>query len=105
MEQVTKKNRNLLFFTVTVTITLYTTIAVIGNLTMKTVIYMCAVDRLVTLQCITLTFSYDKRDIVGLIPFLKKRTSETVEDEEKSSSEEIHPRCSLSTSIVIMSGF
>jgi len=102
MEQVTKKNRNLLLFTVTVTIALYTTIAVAGNLTMRTVIHLGAVDRLVTLQCITMTFSYGKRDFICFIPFLKRRTPETVEQEEKSSSDEIQPRNSLSTSIFIM---
>jgi hypothetical protein len=106
MERMTKKNRNLLCITVTVTIGVYTAIAVIGDLSMRTVIYMCAIDRLVTLQCITMTFSYDEREYfychACFILFLKKRQQESVE-EEKSHSVEIYPRNSVSTSIVFMS--
>jgi len=106
MERMTERNRNLLLFTVTVTISLYTAIAVAGNLTMRTVIYLCAIDRLVTLKCITMTFAYDRREYyycyAFFILFLEDRTSETVE-EEYSSFQEINPRNSVSTSLVSIS--
>jgi hypothetical protein len=106
MERMTKRNRNLLLFTVTVTITFYTTIAVVGNLAMRTVIYMCAIDRLVTLKCITMTFAYDRREYyycyAFFILFLEDRTSETVGD-EYSSFQEIHPHDSVSTTLVSIS--
>lgn len=59
--RITEINRNLLFITVLCTLVVMLTIAVVGDLKMRTVIYMCAMDRLITLQCITMTFSYDKR--------------------------------------------
>jgi len=62
MRKMTEKNRNLLLFTVTVTISLFTVIAVVGTMDMRTVICMGTIDRLVTLQCITMTFSYDGRE-------------------------------------------
>jgi len=62
MRKMTERNRNLLLLTVMVTISIYTVIAVVGTLHMRTVIYMCTIDRLVTLQCITMTFSYDGRE-------------------------------------------
>jgi hypothetical protein len=101
MERMTEKNRNLLFCTVTVTIGLYTTLAVIGDLPMRTAIYMAAIDRLVTLQCITMSFSYDMREIIYFFPFLKKRNPIILE--EKSCSEEVHPRISASTSLIVIS--
>jgi len=72
-------------FSVLITIGMYTTIAVFGKLHMRTVIYMCAVDRLVTLQCITMTFTYDGKEYFycrGCFLFLS-RTLE-IEDEEQS---------------------
>lgn len=51
------KNRNLLLFTVLFTFVIVV-ISAIKNLEMRTCIYVLAVDRLVTLQCITMTFSY-----------------------------------------------
>jgi len=106
MERMTKKNRNLLLITVTVTISLYTTIAAVGDLSMRTVIYMCAIDRLVTLQCITMTFSYDKRAYcychACYILFLETRMPERVE-EENPPPEEVHPRSSTSISVVFLS--
>jgi len=62
MRKMTERNRNLLLFTVTVTISLFTVITVVGTLNMRTVICMGTIDRLVTLQCITMTFSYDGRE-------------------------------------------
>jgi len=61
MGKMTERNRNLLLFTVTVTISLFSIITVLGTLNMRTVICMGTIDRLVTLQCITMTFTYDGR--------------------------------------------
>jgi len=61
MRKMTERNRNLLLFTLMVTMIMFTTTAVIGSLNMRTVLFMGTMDRLVTLQCITMTFSYDKR--------------------------------------------
>jgi len=52
-----RKNRNLLLFTVFFTFVIVLTSAII-KLEMRTCIYVLAVDRLVTLQCITMTFSW-----------------------------------------------
>lgn len=105
MERMTERNRNLLLFTVTVTISCYTTIAVVGNLTMRTVIYMCAIDRLVTLKCITMTFAYDKREYyychAFFILFFEKQYLET--EEQNFSSEDSQPRNSISTSLLVIS--
>jgi len=108
--RLTERNRNLLLCTVTVTIGLYTTIVVVGNLTMRTVIYMCAIDRLVTLQCITMTFSYDNRDYfychACFILFCKKRENEIIEQlldqNEHSLSVEIPSRNSGSSSLAVL---
>jgi len=62
MRKMTERNRNLLLFTVTVTISLFIVITVLGTLDLRTVICLGTVDRLVTLQCITMTFSYDGRE-------------------------------------------
>jgi len=62
MGKMTVRNRNLLLFTVTVTISLFSVITVLGTLNMRTVIFMGTIDRLVTLQCITMTFIYDGRE-------------------------------------------
>jgi len=106
MERVTKKNRNLLFITVTVTIGVFTTIAVVGDLTMRTVTFMCAIDRLVTLQCITMTFAQDDLEYLYcyacFIICSRNRESETLE-EGNSPSEESPPRSSLSMSVVFIS--
>jgi len=61
MKKLTERNRNLLLFTVTVTITLFTIVAVVSP-DMRAVICIGMADRLVTLQCITMTFSYDGRE-------------------------------------------
>jgi hypothetical protein len=107
MERITERNRNLLLFTVTVTISCYTTIAVLGNLSMRTVIYMCAIDRLVTLKCITMTFAYDKREYyychAFFILFFEKQCSEIVEEEQLPPSEDSQPRNSISTSLIVIS--
>lgn len=61
MRRVIQKNRNLLLCTVLCTLVIITT-AAIKEFNMRTCIYLCAIDRLVTLQCITMTFSYDEKD-------------------------------------------
>jgi len=60
MRQMTERNRNLLLVTVLVTLAVIIA-GIVGNLKMRTVIYLCAIDRLVTLQCVTMTFSYEQR--------------------------------------------
>jgi len=62
MGKMTERNRNLLLFTVTVTISLFSIITALGTLNMRTVICLGTIDRLVTLQCITMTFTYDGRE-------------------------------------------
>jgi len=62
MRQLTKKNRNLLICSTAVTIGIFTAIAILGKLDVRTALYLFSVDRLVTLQCITMTFTYDGYD-------------------------------------------
>merc|ERR1719285_275617 len=87
MRRMTVKNRNLLVFNVLITVGIYTSIAVLGNLRMRTVIWMCAVDRLVTLQCITMTFAYDGREYfycrACFILCFQDRDPEIDEDQEQ----------------------
>jgi len=61
MRRLIQKNRNLLAFTVLVTLVVMVTVAV-SDLTLEIIHYMCAFDRFITVQCITLTFSYDSQD-------------------------------------------
>jgi len=86
MKRLTEKNRNLLLCTVMVTIGALTIIAMVKNITMQAVLYLGAIDRLVALQCITMTFSYDSRDYfychACFILFCKKWSE--VEQEEDS---------------------
>jgi len=86
MKKMTERNRNLLLLTVMVTIGIYTTIAVVGTLTMRTVLYLCTIDRLVTLQCITMTFSYDGRELfycrAGFLSCFESRTLEIEQEED-----------------------
>jgi len=88
--RMTEKNRNLLLCTVTVTIGLVTTAVVVGNLAMRTVIYMGAIDRLVTLQCITMTFSYDRKEYfychACFILFCKNREQEIEQIDQQGYS-------------------
>jgi len=58
MKGMIEKNRNLLVIIVLATLIVMIRISV-GHLNMRTVHYLCSIDRLVTIQCITLTFSYD----------------------------------------------
>jgi len=61
LRRVIRKNRNLLGITVLATAMVYITIVVI-DLKLRTIHYLCVIDRLITLQCITLSFSYDSQD-------------------------------------------
>jgi len=61
MKRTIQKNRNLLLFTVLCTLLIIINCAV-WELDMRTCIWLCAIDRLVTLQCITMTFTYDKTE-------------------------------------------
>jgi len=105
MRRMTEKNRNLLLFTVLITIGMYTTIAVFGKLHMRTVIYLCAVDRLVTFLGITMTFTYDGREYFYCRAYLllcfKDRTLE-IEEEEQSyqAMDQINSR---SSSVLVIS--
>jgi len=85
-----EKNRNLLLCTVTVTIGLFTTAVVVGDLAMRTVIFMGAIDRLVTLQCITMTFSYDRKEYfychACFILFCKNREQEIEQIDQQGYS-------------------
>jgi len=105
MRRMTEKNRNLLLFSVMITIGMYTTIAVFGKLHMRTVIYMCAVERLVTLQCITMTFTYDWRQYFCCRAcFLLFSRTQEIEDEEQSYHyQAMNQRNSESTSWLALS--
>lgn len=102
VQRLIKKNRNLLIVTVVVTLGVMVTIAV-GGLCMRTVHYLCAMDRLVALQCITLTFSYDSQEYFYYRPCLFTWCSqEPGVDEELSSSETGGGRTMRSPSIIVM---
>jgi len=58
MKRMIEKNRNLLAIIVLATLAVMIRVSV-GHINMRTVHYLCSMDRLVTIQCITLTFSYD----------------------------------------------
>lgn len=59
MRSIVRKNRNLIFFAIFFNLGVVFTIISLSKPKMQTVIFLCVVDRLVTLQCITMTFSYD----------------------------------------------
>lgn len=61
LRRIIRKNRNLLGITVLATAMVYITIVVV-ELKMRTIHYLCVIDRLITIQCITLSFSYDSQD-------------------------------------------
>jgi len=58
MRRMIRRNRNLLMFTLLCTFTVVLTIAVMDKLSMRAVIYLGAIDGLVRLQCITMSFDY-----------------------------------------------
>jgi len=61
VRQLIKKNRNLLIITVMVTLGAMVIVA-LNNMCIRTVHYLCIIERLLTLQFITLTFSYEPQD-------------------------------------------
>jgi len=61
LRRVIRKNRNLLVITVLATAMVYITIVAI-DLKLRAIHYLCVIDRLISLQCITLSFSYDSKD-------------------------------------------
>jgi len=92
MRRLIQKNRNLLAITVLVTLVVMVTVA-ISDLTLEIVHYMCAFDRFITVQCITLTFSYDSQDCFycHACLFLTCRHPKKSEDEEISVTEKKTP--------------
>lgn len=63
VRQLIKKNRNLLLITVMVTLGAMAIVA-LDNMCIRTVHYVCIIERLLTLQCITLTFSYEPHEYI-----------------------------------------
>lgn len=98
-----QKNRNLLLFTVLCTLAMIT-IGVFGNFTMRTVLYMSAIDRLVTLQCITMTFSFDKLEYFycNTCFLLCQRQKKESEQDHEPSSDVISTVCKSSSPSVIV---
>jgi len=103
MKILTQKNRNLFAITVLVTLLVMLTIA-LADLNMRTVHYMCAMDRFVTLQCITLTFSYDARELFWyLVGYFKKTSKSELEDMSSESVETVAVDLRNSPQIILMS--
>jgi len=104
VHRVIQKHRNLLIITVVVTLGVMVTIAV-KDLCMRTIHYLCAVDRLVALQCITLTFSYEAQEYFYYrrCLFVCCRRKPEVDEELSSSSEMPTGRRLKSPSIIVMS--
>jgi len=106
MKRLTKKNRNLLAVTVLVTLLVMLTIAAF-DINMRTVHYLCAMDRFVTLQCITLTFTNDAREFFYYRQCLMcclNKTS-TIKPEKRSMSalvENVAPESRATPSIIVM---
>lgn len=88
MKRLTMKNRNILAVVVLVTLGVMLTVASV-ELNMRTVHYLCVMDRLVTLQSITLTFSYEGRDFFYYrhLLFFCFRDKPEYDPDELSSSE------------------
>jgi len=102
MKRLTEKNRNLLLCSILVSTGIFTPIAILRELQMTTVIYLCTIDRLVTLQCITMTFTYDGREYYYCRACFKNRDRE-IEEKEESFHMTRHNSGSTSQ-IVISSG-
>jgi len=102
MRRLSEKNRNLLLCSMLVSTGIFTAIAILGSMHMRTAIYLCAMDRLVTLQCITMTFSYDGQEYFYCRAcFICNCHNRGREIEE--SSLVMNPRSSRSTSLIVMS--
>jgi len=107
MKRLTMKNRNILAVVVLVTLGVMLTVASV-DLNMRTVHYLCVMDRLVTLQSITLTFSYEGQDYFyyrHLLRFCFREKPDSEADELSSSEVVCVPvRPSMtSPSIIVMS--
>jgi len=107
MKRLTTKNRNILAVIVLVTLIVMVTVAA-KDLNMRTVHYLCVMDRLVTLQSITLTFSYEGIDFFyyrGILCFCCTNNEE--DNANEVSSSELVPiptqRTITSPSIIVMS--
>lgn len=103
MRRLITKNRNLLFFTVLFTFVIVL-VAAIQELEMRTCIHLLAIDRLMTLQCITMTFSYSAMEYFHCQwPLLScwKQTPKA-EDDTPSFDLERSPRTLKSSSIIHM---
>jgi len=96
-----RKNRNLLLFTVLFTLVIIST-AAIKYLDMRTVIYLLAVDRLVTLQCITMTFSMYAMEFSCHNSLISCWKSSTPERENFSSDPEFAAQNLKSLSLIRM---
>jgi len=104
VHRVIQKHRNLLIITVSVTLVVMVTITV-KHYSMRTIHYLCAVERLVAVQCITLTFSYDAQEWFYYRPCLPVYcgSKREVEEELSSSSDLPSGRRMKSPSIIVMS--
>jgi len=104
MKRMTEKNRNLLVVIVLATLIVMIRVSV-GNINMRTVHYLCSMDRLVTIQCITLTFSYDGVEYFYCIKPLSSlcNIGSDTEDEDSSSLSLMPPeRTRPSQSIIVI---
>jgi len=105
MKRMTEKNRNLLFITILVSTGIFTAIAILGKLQLRNAIYLCAVDRLVTLQCITMTFTYDGKEYFycrACFILCFQDASREVEEKEHCYYS-MNTRTSRSTSLIVLS--
>lgn len=105
MRRITEINRNLLMFTVLFTLCVIT-IGVFGNFKLRTVLYMCAMERLVTLQCITMTFSYHKREYFYCCTYfllcLRRKKESELNHEASSDVISTHGKLSSPSVLVVI---
>jgi len=104
VRRVIQKHQNLLIITVVVTLGVMVTIAV-KDLCLRTIHYLCSIDRLIAIQCITLTFSYDAQEYFYYRPclFIHSSRKSEVDEELSSSSDFPMERRFKSPSIIVMS--
>jgi len=103
MKRMITKNRNLLLFTVLFTLVI-TSVAAIEELDMRTCLHLLAIDRLVTLQCITMTFSYNAMEYFHCHTTLLScwKSMPKVDDDNLTLDTEMSPRTVKSSSIIHM---
>jgi len=105
VHRVIQKHRNLLIITVAVTLVVMVTITV-THFSMRTTHYLCTVERLVALQCITLTFNFEAQEYFYYRPCLPVCCGRKREVEEELSSSSDLPsagRTIKSPSIIVLS--